>query len=141
MKEIKDIIEKTTNCFLQGLLVGAATIWLLSCSGNCHAQTRAEVLQEIKRQNIPHPAIVLAQARLETGNFKSDYYRRTRNLFGIKKEGKYAIYRNWRDGVMDYKRLVSSRYDGGSYYSFLRRINYASDPNYIEKLKEIQGYH
>lgn len=141
MKEIKSIIEKTTNCFLHGLLVGAAMIWLLSCSGNCHAQTRAEVLQEIKRQNIPHPAIVLAQARLETGNFKSDYYLRTKNLFGIKKKGKYAIYDDWRDGVREYKRLVSSRYDGGSYYSFLRRIKYSSDPNYIEKLKKIQGYH
>ena len=121
-----------------GILMGIA-LWM-ECDYLC-AQTRAEVLQEIKRQNIPHPAIVLAQARLETGNFKSDYYRRTRNLFGIKKGGKYAIYRNWRDSVMDYKRLVSSRYDGGSYYSFLRRINYASDPNYIEKLKEIQGHH
>ena len=121
-----------------GILMGIA-LWM-ECDYLC-AQTRAEVLQEIKRQNIPHPAVVLAQARLETGNFKSDYYRRTRNLFGIKKGGKYAIYRNWRDGVMDYKRLVSSRYDGGSYYSFLRRINYASDPNYIGKLKEIQGYH
>ncbi len=121
-----------------GILMGIA-LWM-ECDYLC-AQTRAEVLQEIKRQNIPHPAVVLAQARLETGNFKSDYYRRTRNLFGIKKGGKYAIYRNWRDSVMDYKRLVSSRYDGGSYYSFLRRINYASDPNYIGKLKEIQGYH
>lgn len=121
-----------------GILMGIA-LWM-ECDYLC-AQTRAEVLHEIKRQNIPHPAVVLAQARLETGNFKSDYYRRTRNLFGIKKGGKYAIYRNWRDSVMDYKRLVSSRYDGGSYYSFLRRINYASDPNYIGKLKEIQGYH
>lgn len=121
-----------------GILMGIA-FWI-ECDYLC-AQTRAEVLHEIKRQNIPHPAVVLAQARLETGNFKSDYYRRSRNLFGIKKGGKYAIYRNWRDGVMDYKRLVSSRYDGGSYYSFLRRINYASDPNYIEKLKEIQGHH
>lgn len=121
-----------------GILMGIA-LWM-ECDYLC-AQTRAEVLQEIKRQNIPHPAIVLAQARLETGNFKSDYYLRTKNLFGIKKKGKYAIYDDWRDGVREYKRLVSSRYDGGSYYSFLRRINYASDPNYIGKLKEIQGYH
>ena len=121
-----------------GILMGIA-LWM-ECDYLC-AQTRAEVLHEIKRQNIPHPAVVLAQARLETGNFKSDYYRRTRNLFGIKKKGKYAIYDDWRDGVREYKRLVSSRYDGGSYYSFLRRINYASDPNYIEKLKKIQGYH
>lgn len=121
-----------------GILMGIA-LWM-ECDHLC-AQTRAEVLQEIKRQNIPHPAIVLAQARLETGNFKSDYYLRTKNLFGIKKKGKYAIYDDWRDGVREYKRLVSSRYNGGSYYSFLRRINYASDPNYIGKLKKIQGYH
>lgn len=117
-----------------GILMGIA-LWM-ECDYLC-AQTRAEVLLEIKRQSIPHPEIVLAQARLETGNFKSDYYLRTRNLFGIKKKGKYATYRNWRGSVMDYKRLISSRYDGGSYYSFLMRIGYARDKRYIQKLRNI----
>lgn len=121
-----------------GILMGIA-LWI-ECDYLC-AQTRTEVLLEIKRQNIPHPEIVLAQARLETGNFKSDYYLRTRNAFGIKKGGKYVTYRNWRDSVRDYRRLISSRYDGGSYYSFLIRIGYASDKQYIQKLRRIAESH
>ena len=100
-------------------------------------QTREQVLSEIKRQGIPHPTIVLAQARLETGNFKSDRCRRDHNLFGMKRGRRYAKYSNWRDSVRDYKRRISSRYKGGDYYAFLRRIGYASDTNYIGKVKHI----
>ena len=47
------------------------------------AQTKNEVLAELKRQRVPHAGIVLAQARLETGNFKSALCRKHHNLFGI----------------------------------------------------------
>ena len=87
------------------------------------------------RQRVPHPEIVLAQARLETGNFKSDLYKRTGNLFGIKHDKRYAAYRHWRESIADYKKRISSRYTGGDYYDFLRRIGYAKDPKYITKLK------
>lgn len=102
------------------------------------AQTRADVLKELHRQQVPHPTIVLAQARLESGNFKSDFYRRTNNLFGLKKGKKYATYKTWRDSVKDYKLRISSRYNGGSYYAFLENIKYATNPNYIKLLNEIE---
>lgn len=103
----------------------------------CQAQTREQVLAELQRQNVPHAQIVLAQARLESGNMKSDFYRKTNNLFGLKSGKKYATYRNWKDSVKEYKERISSRYDGGSYYSFLERIGYAENKNYIKLLKEI----
>lgn len=103
----------------------------------CQAQTRQQVLAELKRQNIPHPTIVLAQARLESGNMKSAFYKRTNNLFGLKRGKKYATYRHWKDSVKDYKKRISSRYTKGSYYSFLERIGYATEKEYIKKLKEV----
>ena len=115
----------------------ASTFIALMLAVAVHGQTREQVLHEIKRQGIPHHTIVLAQARLETGNFKSDRCRRDHNLFGMKRGRRYAKYRNWRESVKDYKQRISSRYKGGDYYAFLRRIGYASDPNYISKVKHI----
>lgn len=100
-------------------------------------QTIEQVLAEIQRQGIPHPQIVLAQARLETGNFKSDRCRRDHNLFGIKHGKRYARYARWQDSVADYKRRISSRYQGGDYYAFLQRIGYAKDPQYQSKVRNI----
>ena len=107
----------------------------LALAMTMQGQTREEVLREIERQGIPHPRIVLAQARLETGNFTSERCRRDHNLFGIKHNGRYARYARWQDSVRDYKERISSRYRGGDYYAFLRRIGYAKDPQYVAKLK------
>lgn len=103
-----------------------------------NAQTKQQVLAEIKRQNIPHPEIVLAQARLESGNFKSPPYKDTNNLFGIKENGKYVRYKDWRKSVRDYKEKISSKYikrGRGNYYEFIQGMGYAKDPEYINKLK------
>ena len=100
------------------------------------SQTINEVRREIARQGLPHPNIVLAQARLETGNFTSRMCKTKHNLFGIKHNGKYASYARWQDSIADYKKRISSRYKGGSYYDFLKRIGYARDPRYIRKLKQ-----
>lgn len=115
----------------------ASTIIALMLAVAVQGQTREQVLAEIQRQGIPHPNIVLAQARLETGNFRSDRCRRDHNLFGMKRGRRYAKYSNWRESVKDYKQRISSRYKGGDYYAFLRRIGYASDQNYIRKVKHI----
>jgi len=99
------------------------------------AQTTEQVAKELVRQGVPHAKIVLAQARLETGNFKSRRCRQDHNLFGIKHGKRYARYATWQDSVKDYKQRISSRYAGGDYYAFLRRIKYASDPLYTTKLR------
>lgn len=110
------------------------TILLMAASVS-RGQTISEVRAEIVRQGLPHPEIVLAQARLETGNFTSRRCRVDKNIFGIKHRRQYAKYRRWQDCVSDYKRRISSRYTGGDYYAFLRRIKYAADGRYIDKLK------
>lgn len=127
-------IERGLDCWAQ-LRKAILTIILLA-SITCSAQTIAEVRNEIHRQGLPCADIVLAQARLETGNFTSARCQRDRNLFGIKHGGKYARYARWQDSVTDYKRRISARYKGGSYYHFLTRIGYAKDRKYIYKLKK-----
>ena len=101
------------------------------------SQTEDEVLRELQRQKVPHAEIVLAQARLESGNFTSDLYQMTHNLLGMKTGEKYTVYKSWRDCIKDYKKRVSSRYTGGSYYDFLKKIGYATDVDYIIKIKKI----
>ena len=102
---------------------------------SAEAQTTEQVERELQRQRVPHADIVLAQARLETGNFTSRRCKVDHNLFGIKHGRRYAKYKRWQDSVADYKERISSRYKGGSYYVFLRKIGYASDPNYERKLR------
>ena len=92
---------------------------------------------ELIKNNIPHANIVLAQAKLETGNFKSNLVRTHQNIFGLKKGNRYRWYSHWTECVEDYKKCISNRYSGGSYYAFLNRIGYASHPNYTGLLKEM----
>lgn len=101
------------------------------------AQTTEQVERELRKQNVPHADIVLAQARLETGNFTSRRCREDKNLFGIKRGKRYAKYRRWQDSVADYKERISSRYKQGDYYTFLRKIGYAEEKEYIQKVRRI----
>lgn len=87
---------------------------------------------------IPHPKIVYAQAILETGWFTSKGCTKDNNLFGIYKNGHHEDYDHWKESVRDYKKFISSKYKPNEdYYMFLKRINYAEDPNYNSKLKQI----
>lgn len=114
------------------------TMILVAVAVCSSAQTVEEVRTEIRRQGLPHGDIVLAQARLETWNFKSRRCRVDKNIFGIKHGKRYATYRRWQDCVSDYKRRVSSRYRSDEdYYAFLRRIGYAREKEYINKVRRI----
>ena len=107
------------------------------------AQVKPKVLnetnlkEELAKNKIPHANIVLAQAKLESGNFKSDLVRTHQNIFGLKKGNRYRRYSHWTECVKDYKKCISNRYDGGNYYAFLNRIGYASHPNYTGLLKDM----
>ena len=96
----------------------------------------ANLREELKKNNIPHASIVLAQAKLESGNFKSNLVQTHQNIFGLKRGNQYRKYTHWTECVKDYKKCISDRYNGGNYYTFLNKIGYADNPNYIELLKE-----
>lgn len=93
--------------------------------------------KECIRQGLVHTNIVVAQAKLESQMGKSDVYKKTNNLFGLRKGKKYRKFSHWTESVSAYKDLIQSRYNGGSYLAFLNDIGYAEDPLYTERLKEL----
>lgn len=76
------------------------------------------LLSFMRELRIKYPETVLAQARLETGNFTSDIFKENHNLFGMKVAGKrptsaigehrgHAKYQDWKDSVVDYALFQS----------------------------------
>ena len=86
------------------------------------------------------PNIVYAQAVLETGHFTSSVCQNKNNLFGLydSKNGRYYEFEHWSESVIAYKNYIQSKYESdSSYYRFLESINYAQDPTYVNKVKQI----
>lgn len=91
--------------------------------------------------DIKHKDIVLAQAILETGDFNSELLRKNNNLFGLynSKKQQYYKFNHWSESIVAYKNMIQNKYTDkyNNYYVFLENINYAEDPKYINKLKQI----
>lgn len=109
-----------------------------------------QIEETIYKMNFKYPHIVLAQAKLESSNFNSTIFKENNNLFGMKQartrpttatgtERSHAVYNDWKDSIIDYA-LYSQTYLAGKteaeYYAYLSR-NYAEDPSYVDKLKEL----
>lgn len=95
----------------------------------------------LKYYNIKHPKIVLAQAKLESGNYTSAHCIKKNNFFGLynSKKKEYYSFKHWTDCIEGYKNMIEHKHrDGEDYYAFLIRIGYASDPIYITKVKQIE---
>lgn len=102
-----------------------------------------EVLYKtLKHYDFPNPAIITAQAILESGNFKSRLCLENYNLFGLYNSNKmeYFKFDSWISCVFAYRKYILNKYkEGEDYYGFLQRINYAEDPNYISKVKTLEN--
>jgi uncharacterized FlgJ-related protein len=113
----------------------------------------ANLMIVIKRFGIRFSDIVIAQAKLETGNFTSKSFIKYNNLFGMKLPKSrltvatgetygHARYDHWTYSVMDYALFQSSfarkirTRDG--YLSYLRS-NYAEDGSYVDKIVNISN--
>lgn len=104
----------------------------------------------IKELDIQHPYIVLAQMKIESGNYQSNLANSNNNYFGMRhptqrltvslgsKNG-YARYRNWAYSILDYA-LWQRRYTWNlTEKEYLTKLSntYAEDPNYTTKVKNI----
>ncbi len=98
--------------------------------------TIPNLLTEIKKNGIKFPKIVLAQAILETGWFKSSVCRNKHNLFGLTnpRTKDYYEFNHWTESVQAYYNKVQYRYKSGNYLLWLRDIGYAEDKGYIRAL-------
>jgi uncharacterized FlgJ-related protein len=109
------------------------------------------VYKQLVKVGIAYPDVVLAQAKIETGNFTSKIFRENNNMFGMKlperrqttavgKSRNHAKYIDWIQSVRDYKlwqdQMIHRAPTKRAYLAYLKR-NYAEDKNYIKKIKQI----
>lgn len=114
------------------------TILLLTLSFIVYSQQmkKHEVYSYIIECDIQHPDIVWAQYGLESGWGTSYAAKYRNNIFGFN-NGKMK-FNSWQECIEYYKSWQDKRYTGGDYYEFLKRIGYASSPNYVNTLKRIK---
>ena len=110
-----------------------------------------KLVEMLKDLNVKFPHIVLAQAKTESGHFKSGIFFENNNLFGMKEaqrrittaEGtnrNHAYYNHWRESVYDYAfyqcRYLSGIKSEADYFQYLG-ASYAEDTQYVSKLKNM----
>lgn len=113
--------------------------------------SQEKLVEKIQELNFKFPHIILAQTMQETGHYKSLVFKEGNNLFGMK-EAKlratlaqgtnrgHAYYNSWQESVYDYAMYYNSYLrkikTEDEYYEYLRQ-NYAEDPDYVPRLKQI----
>jgi len=107
----------------------------------------------LEKHKIKFSHIVLAQAILESSNFKSQVFKNNLNCFGMRVAaqrftfainshdyGTYAKYESVEDCILDYKafQIQNALFitTDAEYFKLLSNI-YAEDKSYISKLKQI----
>jgi len=100
--------------------------------------SEANLIRYMEILEIECPNIVLAQAKLESGNFTSNRFKQYNALFGFQTSNTNVLkYKSWKESVINYKNWQMRRLkDGENYYDFLVRVKYSEDSNYVNKLKQ-----
>ena len=101
---------------------------------------------------IEHADIVMSQALIETGHFKSYNCTKRHNLFGLvnsrqkrteANRNRYFVFNHWSESVKGYKDYVQYKFTDNKdkwdndYYVFLQRLGYAEDPTYVSKVRNL----
>ena len=91
--------------------------------------SEANLIRYMNILEIEYPNIVLAQAKLESGNFTSNRFKQYNALFGFQTSNTNIIkYKSWKESVINYKNWQMRRLkDGENYYDFLVRVKYSED--------------
>lgn len=112
---------------------------IIKAENQLPALTIPNLYKEIIRNGILYPKIVLAQAILETGWFRSSVCRNKHNLFGLTnpRTGKYYEFNHWTESVRAYYTKVQYKYKGGNYLLWLDEIGYAEDPRYVREIIQV----
>lgn len=107
-----------------------------------NSQSKEEVYIYLLQIGCEEPEIVTKQSVQECGHKYESYNARERNnLFGLWNHAKQQYYKfdHWKESCDAYLTMIQyKREDDEEYYTFLKRIGYASDPEYESKLKQIR---
>ena len=107
-------------------------------NSNSNELTIENLYAALKKHGIKYPKIVLAQAILETGRFRSRVCNENNNLFGLRHSNGYYVFDHWEESVIAYKNKVQYKHrDNENYYAFLRRIGYSTSKDYVKRVREI----
>jgi hypothetical protein len=113
--------------------------------------SEVKLIEKINQLNFKFPYIILAQSYQETGHYRSSIFLENHNLFGMKQaqlrstlakgtNRGHAYYENWQDSVVDYALYYSTYLSDinteGEYFEYLKQ-NYAEDPTYVTRLKNL----
>ncbi len=114
---------------------------LCTCCINVFALTEKEVYCYIKKVGIKHPEVVLRQAIIESGHFKSVVFKTRNNLFGFRNKV-YIKFDTWKTCIEYYKRWQLKYYknEHQNYYAFLQKRNFSSHSKsrYESSLKRVK---
>ena len=107
---------------------------------NAKELTIENLYAALKKHGIKYPKIVLAQAILETGHFRSRVCNEYNNLFGLRHSKGYFTFIHWEESVVAYRDKVQYKHrENENYYAFLKRIGYSTSKDYVRKVREIVG--
>ena len=119
------------------MLVSAITV-------QAQIPTRSEFIAACDSLGVRHPNVVWAQARLESGNFKSQTYKSKKNCLGIydSRRKRYAYFSCWQDCLKAYRDRVQYRFKqteatDEEYLYWLTKIGYASEKTYASRVRKI----
>lgn len=111
--------------------------------------SQEKLVEMLEDLNVKYPYIVLAQAQIESGNYKSKIFKENHNLFGMRQailrvntakgtQYNHAYYDSWRESVYDYafyqSRYMSKAKSEEEYFYILGQ-SYAEAPEYVKALK------
>ena len=109
------------------------------------------LIEEINKLNFRFPHIILAQAKLESGNFSSNIFIENHNLFGMKEarvrlnlakgtQYGHAYYNSWEESITDYALWYSTYAykckTEKQLYKLLEK-QYAESTTYVSSLQHI----
>ena len=103
-----------------------------------YSQTKDSVYNYLQKIGVQHVEIVTKQSILETGHYKSYSCKVRKNLFGLTRNGKIEVFNDWKESCHAYVNWIEYKYKGGDYHDFLYELPYATDPEYIKKLNDIE---
>lgn len=115
-----------------------------------YSQTKKEVYSFISSLGVEYTNIVTKQAYYESKHLNSPICKENNNLFGMKlakqrftlaigENRGHAVYRNWKESVLDYYIWQKKYYKGGDYYKFLEQSGYCpNNKEYINTLRQIK---
>jgi Ca2+/Na+ antiporter len=112
--------------------------------------SKDKLLLEVEKYSFKYPDIVMAQAILESGHFKSPVFKQNHNMFGMRQalrristaQGSnlnHAYYTSWKDCVADralYEAHYLSKLTREQYFSYLDQV-YAEGGGYSKLLKQV----